>query len=223
MKVEVCGKVVTVTPSRRSKRLRMRVTPPDGQICVSCPLGTKIGEVERFVKANEKWIVNATKKVKVDEDKKTYLQGGNKFILFGKIYDVIEIENKQYNFILGNETCIFSYPKDSTMEQKQAYLKKVMKDVAKETFAPLVKKYEEIIGVRSSGISYRFITSRWGSCNHNTRKINFSVYAIQKPIEYVEYLVCHELLHIIYPNHGKKFKASLSKIIPNAEEISKLK
>lgn len=223
MQIEVAGKSILVQPSKRNKRLRMRVVPPNGEIRVSCPSKTTTREIVRFVTANLKWIEKATKKVKVEESDKTFLQGGNKFVLFGKSYEIVEVESDRYSLIIGVENCIFGTPKGATYEQKCDYLKKIMKDIAKREFPPRVQKYESILNVKCSGISYKFTTSRWGSCNYKTRKINFSVYAIQKPIEYLDYLVCHELLHIIYPNHGAGFKAHLRSIIPDVDVISKLK
>lgn len=223
MFIEVLGRKIEVIPSRRNKRLRMRVVPPDAQIKVSCPPRTPVRAVEKFVVENAVWIERATAKVQISEKDKSYLDGGNKFILFGLSYDVIEIESEGFSLVLGGETCILSSPKNATREDKCNYIKGVMKSAIKKEIPPRLKKYEEIIGVKHSGVSYRFTKSRWGSCNHNTRKINFSVYAVQKPIEYLDYLVCHELLHIIYPNHGGAFKAHLKKIIPNAETLRKLK
>ena len=223
MFVEILGKQVEIISSKRNKRLCMRIVPPDAQIKVSCPPRTPIKAVEKFVKENAIWIEKATAKVKVPTDSKSYLDGGNKFILFGLSYDIVEVESNRYSLILGNENCILSSPKGVSREAKCNYLKAIMKDIIKKEIPPRIKKYEEIIGVKCSGISYRFTKSRWGSCNHNTKRINFSVYAIQKPIEYLEYLVCHELLHIIYPNHGKEFHAHLQSILPNAEELRRLK
>ena len=223
MQIELAGKIIQVQPSKRNKRLRMRVVPPNGEIKLSCPDKTTRNEIERFVLSNLDWLERAIKKVKVPEGNKSYVQGGNKFILFGKPYDIVEVESKGYSFVIGNETCILGAPKGATREKKKEYVKKVMKDIAKKEFPPRVEKFEAILGVKCSGISYKFTTSRWGSCNYNTRKINFSVYAIQKPLEYLDYLVCHELTHIIYPNHGAMFKAKLRSVIPDADRIAKLK
>ena len=223
MFVEILGRQVEIIPSNRNKRLRMRIVPPDAQIKVSCPPRTSVKAVEKFVRDNATWIEKATAKVTVEPNDKSYLDGGNKFILFGVNYDVVEVESDHYSLTLGIETCILSSPKNATREDKCNYVKRIMKDVIKKEIPPRIKKYEEIIGVKCSGVSYHFTKSRWGSCNHRTKKINFSVYAIQKPIEYLDYLVCHELLHIIYPNHGVAFKSHLKSIVPNAEILRKLK
>lgn len=223
MFIEVAGRRIEVTATRRNKRIRMRVIPPDGEVKVSCPMGTPVKVVEQFIISNINWVEKATQKVKTNSLPKAYVQGGNHFLLFGKAYEIIEEESNRFFLKIGSETCILGCPNTASREDKNTYLKGVMKTIAKKEFPPIVSYYEGIIGVKASGISYRFTTSRWGSCNYKTRHVNFSVYAIQKPKEYLEYLVCHELLHILYPNHGKQFKAHLKSIIPNAEKISRLK
>ncbi len=225
MRLKVSGYEIEVTARKQNKHLRMRVVPPNGDVKVSCPYGTPVKRVEQFVELNLDWIQKNKVKIASSTQSRNVLSGGDSFVLFGKSYKIIEIERDELRFsiILDNENAIFGAPKFAKSEEKIDFIKNYLKAVAKKTFPPLVKKYEDIIGIKSSGIGYRFMTSRWGSCNVKTKHINFSVYAIQKPMEYIEYLVCHELLHILYPNHGKEFKNALRQIIPSADMVAKLK
>lgn len=222
MKIKVAGREIEVVARKQNKHLRLRVTRPKGDIKVSCPPYTSLERVEQFVLNNLSWIEKAEKKIALSNEN-SYLHGGEFFVLFGEKYNIIEVDSNNFSLTLDNGNAILGIPKGANNEDKQNFIKKHYKGIAKEIFPPLVEKYEKVLGVKSSKIGYRFMTSRWGSCNVKTKNINFSVYAVTKPMEYVEYLVCHELMHLIYPNHGNAFKSALRAVIPSADKISKLK
>lgn len=83
---------------------------------------------------------------------------------------------------------------------------------------PLIVKYQEQMGVVCSGISYRRSKTRWGSCNHRTRHINFSVYLLLLPDWCAEHVVVHELAHLIEPNHSPAFYAIMDRYFPRWRE-----
>jgi predicted metal-dependent hydrolase len=195
--------------------------PPNGEIKVSCPPHTSVKAVEQFVLDNLSWIEKARKKVTSSPLSESYLGGGNKLVLFGKAYEIMERENDRFSLTLDGEIACLSAPKSAIREQKVDFVKKYLLSIAKEFFPPLVAYYEKVIGVKCSKIGYRFMTSRWGSCNVKSKHINFSVLALAKSKEYLEYLVVHELMHLVYPNHGKEFKSAIRSIIPNADMVAK--
>ena len=223
MKIDVCGMEVEVTPKTQNKHLRLRVVPPRGEIRISCPPRTSVKRIERFVIDNLSWIQKAKGRACVAPERLGYLSGGNTLEILGVHYNVIESDGVCFSLDLGAENAFLRTPKGATREQKESFVKRYLKSVAEREFPPRIARFEAVIGVKASGIGYRFMTSRWGSCNVKTKHINFSVYAVRKPQIYLDYLVCHELLHIIYPNHGREFKAALRRILPDADKISKLK
>ena len=221
MKIKVLNYEVEVTARAQNKRLRLRIVPPNGEIKVSCPIGTPTRVVEKFVLDNVQWVQKNKDKILKEPNSSNYLNNGENLILFNRSYKVIEIPENKYSLNIGNEIAILGAPKSSTREQKVSFIKKYLLQIAKQEFPPRVDYYERIIGVKCSKIGYRYMTSRWGSCNTRSKQINFSVYAVQKSKEYLDYLVAHELMHLVYPNHGKEFKDGLRKIIPNADIVAK--
>lgn len=86
---------------------------------------------------------------------------------------------------------------------------------------PIVSRYEAIMGVRPACLIYRPTTSRWGSCNVETRVITFSVYVLLLPEWCVEHVVVHEMCHLLVPNHGPEFHALMDKYFPRWREARK--
>lgn len=88
-----------------------------------------------------------------------------------------------------------------------------------EAAAPaLVAKWESVMGVRSGEIAYRSMTSRWGSCNPKTGRICLNVQLAKFPPECLEYVVVHELCHLLERGHGPRFKALMDSFLPDWRE-----
>ena len=88
-----------------------------------------------------------------------------------------------------------------------------------ESFVPLlVEKWEPVMGVRAGKLVYRNMTSRWGSCQPSTGRICINVRLALYPPECLEYVVVHELCHLIERGHGPAFQAAMDRFLPDWRE-----
>jgi len=86
-------------------------------------------------------------------------------------------------------------------------------------FEDIVAKYKEIIGVSPNSIGIRKFVTRWGSCNTKGDIVfNWLLYMAPKPV--IEYVVVHELCHLIHHNHSKKYWSLVKKIFPEYKKMS---
>jgi len=115
----------------------------------------------------------------------------NKFLYLGNLYDKSELQEDLYQF----------------------YYKK-----AEVLFGELIDKYIVYINKPVSKIRIKQMKTRWGSCNYQKGYINLNIELIKKNIKFIEYVVLHELTHLIYPNHSKEFYQFIENIMPNFRE-----
>ena len=80
---------------------------------------------------------------------------------------------------------------------------------------------EQRTGLHSAGWSIRDMHTRWGSCNTATHHINFSLMLADRKDDELDYVIIHELVHTVVPNHGPDFKAYMDKLCPNWRDIRK--
>lgn len=99
---------------------------------------------------------------------------------------------------------------DASKKEAAEWLKAV-----KGATPPLVAKWERIIGVRAGKLAYRNMTSRWGSCQPKTGRICINTRLALYPPECLEYIVVHELCHLVVSGHGPRFKALLDTYLPD--------
>jgi len=95
---------------------------------------------------------------------------------------------------------------------------------AKILFTRLIHKYNRYINKPITKVRIKKMNSRWGSCNSKKGYINLNLYLIKKDIEFIEYVILHELAHLIHPNHSQQFYALIASIMPDyRDRISKHK
>lgn len=99
-------------------------------------------------------------------------------------------------------------------EQTPAEVAEYKRQVMEKT-PPLIAKWEAILGVKAQKLAYRNMTSRWGSCNPQTGRICINVQLARFPDECLEYIVVHELCHLIERGHGPRFKALMTQNLPD--------
>jgi len=131
-----------------------------------------------------------------------------------KIQELKEIDKKKNRY----ENHLFG--KKINVESEKE-LDKIYRSELKSVLDELFPKYENLIGLYASTVSIRKMNIRWGTCYPNTKKIIINLRLAQRPIEEIEAVVLHELLHLKYFYHDKKFYSECIKYMPNYLEIEK--
>ena len=199
---------LTVTLYHKNiKNMYLRVIPPDGEIKVSAPLFVSDTEIINFIKSRKKWILE--KQSLILENKiKTPLKykNGETHHVWGNPYKLQLIKNNTIKTVLIDEENSILYlpiPKRSTIEKRKNILDEFYREELKKSIPPILDKMKN-----------------WGNCKQDGR-ITLNLNLAKKDIECLEYVMIHELCHLIEFNHGKKFKKLMDKFCPNWKEIKK--
>ncbi|MDI9509816.1 MAG: SprT family zinc-dependent metalloprotease [Bacillota bacterium] len=207
---------------KKIKNMYLKVSRQDGKVSVSAPLRTKDDIIKRFVASKLDWI---DKQVKKFENRKSligleYKQDEIHYV-WGKPYSLeIKYENKKGVEILDDKL-ILAIHKDSTIIQRDKLLIEWYRKQLKERLPDLVEKWEYIIGVSIESVRVRNMTTRWGTCNTRDKRICFNLQLAKKPLRCLEYVVVHELVHLLEPSHNVVFKNHMDKYLPNWREIKR--
>ena len=170
---------------KKIKNIYLRIKP-DGRLMISAPLGTKKDYLTKFVKARSKWIME--KKQKIDERKKSsIILEKDEILLFGKPSKRSLSEAELRNLLHERITCYY------------------------EKYWPFFKG----CGCQPIEIKYRVMKSTWGVCRPAAGTITFSKRLVHQPVEFIEYVVLHEMCHLLIPNHGRDFYGLVASHMPN--------
>lgn len=145
-----------------------------------------------------------------------------------KIYKLqIEHRDSQKNFakIKGSDIILKISNKHDEHFKQQYISKQLQKLLAKNHLEELKFHVHRLniqyINKEVNKISYKYTISRWGACNHTTKEINISTRLLLAPIQILEYVIIHELAHLIEPNHSKRFWNIVKSIDPNYKQKKK--
>lgn len=85
----------------------------------------------------------------------------------------------------------------------------------------LIDKWEPVMGVKSAGFTIKKMKTRWGSCNVRSHHLNFNLLLVKVPPECAEYVVVHELTHLLEPSHNARFWSLMEYYLPGSKELRK--
>lgn len=101
------------------------------------------------------------------------------------------------------------------------FMERQMRQELKRQIQKLIEKWEPVMGVKSAGFTIKKMKTRWGSCNVQSHHLNFNLMLARVPAECVEYVVVHELTHLLEPSHNDRFWALMEYYLPGSKGLRK--
>lgn len=202
---------------KKIKNMRLTVSPPSGHVRLSAPLYTSDEVIRLFASNNMRWIKKQIKKFQVQPWPilPEYVTGEIHH-LWGHSYQLqIEHTETTSNVRLESHRLIITVRADSTREQRKKVLNEWYRAQLKTRLPALFAKWERIIGVKASFVGVKNMRTRWGSCNVQKKRIWVNLQLAQKPFPCLEYVVVHELVHLLEKGHGLAFMAYMDKFLPD--------
>lgn len=216
MIIEIDGLPVTLL-RKRIKNLNLRIHRT-GNVQISAPLKHPIDSIYRFLQDKRAWIDNHRQRllqIQQNETPKT-LQSGDGIFFLGHRYEPIHHESAQKNEIVIEHGLLHFFMRpDITVLQQQLCLTRWYHQQMLQRLPCLCAKWENIIGVNANKVQIRTMKTRWGSCNIVKKQITLNLRLIQKPLICLEYVIVHELVHLLEASHNKRFYAFMSQFMPD--------
>ena len=201
---------------KKIKHVYLRVKSPDGKVLVSAPKHLKTADVRDFVLARMGWIRNQAGRIKARENETSFeFLEGEPHYLWGKQYFLTLREKEGAPSVtLENEKMVLTTRSGADRNKRRAVVEKWHRDQIRNKAPDLIRKWEKIMGVEVNKLFVRCMKTRWGSCNIRKRTIRLNAGLATKPIECLEYIVVHELAHLLEPSHNGRFKGLMDKFLP---------
>ena len=197
--------------------LHLGVYPPDGRVRVAAPLVLSDEAVRLAVVGKLGWIKRQQAKfAEQPRQSAREMVNGESHYFLGRRYRlrVHEQPGKQYVALRGTAFLdLFVNPGRSTA-QRQAVLLRWYRQQLSEHTAPLVAQWEQALGVQANAWGIKRMKTQWGSCNPVSKRLWFNLELAKKPVQCLEYVVLHELAHLLERNHTERFRALLDQHMP---------
>lgn len=201
---------------KKIKNIHLKVHAPEGRVSLSVPLGMAVGDIRSFALSRLDWIRKNREKIcaRPVEAAWRYTDGELHF-LWGIPHHLklCEIPEKPSVTLQGREICLSVRP-GTDAEGRKALLQSWYRRQLREASLPLIGKWEEKMGVRVERLFVRSMKSRWGSCNFRAGSIRLNTDLARRPLSCLEYVIVHELVHLLEPSHNARFKALMDRFLP---------
>lgn len=210
------------------KNIHLSVYPPMGKVRVSAPLRMSLDTLRVFTISKLSWIKQQQKKIREQEREtpREYLNRESHY-LWGKRYllKIIELHSAPAIRIRHKQILLQVRPMTKEAE-KQAILEGWYREQLKEAIRPLITKWEPLIGVKVKKLFVQRMKTKWGSCSPRAKSIRLNTDLAKKPLECLEYIVVHEMVHLLEARHNSRFIALMDQLMPKwqyyREELNRL-
>lgn len=141
-------------------------------------------------------------------DRESHYLWGKRYLLTLVERDAAPSIDRQHNRI------VLSVRPGTTTERREELLDAWYREQVKTAMPPLLKKWEALMNVKASKVFVQRMKTKWGSCNPTSRAIRLNTDLAKKPPECLEYIVVHELAHLIEPSHNARFVSVMNLFMP---------
>ena len=206
---------------KKVKNLNLRVYPPDGEVRLSVPLDLSQDVVRRFLSDKIDWI--RRKQAEIRRPAQTQESAWHSM-------DEIEILGEKFRLKQGecggrisqrkinSELTEITVAKGSSPTALARFLEQVAIETLKGKIPPLIERWQKVIGVRVKEWRLRKMKTRWGSCNPQAKRIWLNSELAKKPPQCLEYVLVHEMVHLLERSHNANFYRLMDHYLPDWRE-----
>lgn len=198
------------------KNVHLSVHPPDGRVTLSAPTKTRLEVARAYAISKLGWIRQQQEKLlsQAHEIPRKFVQRESHY-LWGRRYLLTIIEkNAKPNVSIDHKRITLRVRPGSNETKRAKVIHQWHKSLLHEFIPFLINKWEPKLGVKVTAYFLQRMKTKWGSCNHKAGHIRLNTELVKKPKDLVEYVVVHEMTHLIEPTHSDKFISVLTEQYP---------
>lgn len=199
------------------KNLHLAVYPPLGKVRVAAPLRMSDEAIRLALISRMVWIKRQRSQFEAQarQTEREYVSGESHYFQ-GKCYRLHVVYQKGAPQVcIRNKSIIELLVREgSGREQREAVLTQWYRRYLKEQVPVLIAKWEPVVGVKVADWGIKRMKTKWGTCNPKVGRIWLNLELAKKSIQCVEYVIVHELVHLLEANHGESFIAHMTRVMP---------
>ena len=219
MNLKILNNIEIQVTKKKIKNLHLSVMPPNGSVKISAPIEVSDDAIIAFASSRLGWIKAqiATFENHERESKREYVSGES-FYLFGRRYLLNVIHTNKNKMEIQNDRIILGLKKNTTNDQKINFVTNWYRNELRKELKKLLEIWQTRTRLIPESWQIKDMKTKWGSCTKNKGKLWFNLQLAKKPIDCIEYVVLHELIHLKVEKHNNEFKNLMQQYMPNWQE-----
>ena len=214
----IVGELVIDVVRKDIKNLHLAVYPPDGRVRIATPLRLDDEAVRLFAISKISWIKKRQAQFEAQQRQSTreYVSGESHYFQGHRYLLNVIYQPGLPKVVIRNKTYLDLYVREGSNEaQRRTVLQEWYRQHLKNNIPMLVEKWEEIMDVTVTEWGVKLMKTKWGTCNIEAGRIWLNLELAKKPFHCLEYIVVHEMVHLLERHHNERFIAYMDKFLPN--------
>lgn len=214
------GDIVILVTRKDVKHVHLSVYPPNGRVTLVAPKGTRSEVVRAYAASRLGWIRNQQERLRSQqrETPRQFIERESHY-LWGRRYLMSVVENDEKPSIqLDHRRITLTVRPGSSQAKREAVMHDWHKSLMYEVVPAMIRKWEPKLGVKVASLYLQRMKTKWGSCNYQEGNIRINTELVKKPKDLLEYVVVHEMVHLIEPTHSERFEALMNEHCPSWRE-----
>ncbi len=214
------GDIDIAVTCKAVKNVHLSVHPPAGHVTLVAPTGTRLEVARAYAISKLGWIRDQQVKLlaQARETPRQFVERESHY-LWGRRYLLSVVEKDVKPAVSRDHRRItLTVRPGSSLAKRQEVVEEWHRALLHETVPALIRKWETRLGVKVSGYFFQRMKTKWGGCNHRAGNIRLNTELIKKPKDLLEYVVVHEMLHLLEPTHSERFVVLLEQHYPTWRE-----
>jgi len=204
------------------KNIHLGVYPPNGRVRVAVPLKTTDEKIKLLVLSKMAWIKRQKAQFQKQEreSKREYVSGESHFFM-GKRYllNVAYLDAKP-KIVINQKSHIDMYVRPKTsLKKREDLMNDFYRSELKKQIPALIEKWEKLTGIKVKEFRIKKMKTKWGSCTPEHKRVWLNLELAKKPLHCLEYVLVHEITHLVEKNHTEKFKLLMDSFMPQWKHI----
>lgn len=198
------------------KNVHLSVYPPTGRVRISAPKHMSLDTIRVFAISKLDWIKQQQRELRAQEretpreyvDRESHYVWGQRYLL------TVSEKDEAPSVELKHHRMLLQVRPGTDLAKREALVEAWYREQLKQAVPPLLARWQPLMGVHAERFFVQRMKTKWGSCNHRARTIRLNTELAKKPPECLEYIVVHELVHLLEPTHNPRFVALMDRFMP---------
>lgn len=210
------GEIAIAVTRTNVKHVHLSVHPPHGRVTLVAPEATRMEVARAYAASKLGWIRDQQEKLRAQarETPRKFVTRESHY-LWGRRYllSVVERDEKP-SVTLDHRRITLTVRPGTDTAKRDSVMHAWHRALLHKTIPPMIKRWEPKLGVTVAAYFVQRMKTKWGSCNHQAGHIRLNTELVKKPKDLLEYVVVHEMAHLVVPTHGERFVALLDEHYP---------
>lgn len=214
------GELSIAVTQKSVKNVHLTVHPPDGRITMVMPTTTRLDVARAYAISKLGWIRAQQRKLQSQarETPRQFVERESHHLWGRRYLLTVNYKEEKPSVQLDHKCITLTVRPGSDAEKRAAVLHEWHKSLLHETIPGMIQQWEPKLGVNVNNYYLQRMKTKWGSCNHRARNIRLNTELVKKPKDLLEYVVVHEMIHLIESTHNDNFVTLLNEHYPTWSE-----